>query len=74
MMTMKPVKFLYLILSLSLLSCASELKLGSSDAPQGALNRSSDLLPYVQVLTDAPILNEPKNQLDGSENLTNVNT
>ena len=59
-MTLKPVKFLILILSLSLLSCASELKLGASDAPEGALNRSSDLLPYVQVLTDAPILNEPK--------------
>src|SRR6056300_504225 len=60
MMTLKPVKFLILILSLSLLSCASELKLGASDAPEGALNRSSDLLPYVQILTDAPVLNEPK--------------
>ena len=59
-MTIKGVKYFFFFLSLSFLSCTSELTLGSSDAPEGALNRSSDLLPYIQILTDAPILNEPK--------------
>ena len=59
-MIRKLLKFFPLLLLLGLFSCTSQLKLGSSEAPEGALNRSSDLLPYVQVLTDAPILNEPK--------------
>ena len=59
-MTIKSVKYFVFFLSLTFLSCTSELKLGSRDAPDGALNRSSDLLPYIQILTDAPILNEPK--------------
>ena len=59
-MTIRGVKYFFFFLSLTFLSCTSELKLGSSDAPDGALNRSSDLLPYIQILTDAPILNEPK--------------
>ena len=59
-MIRKLLKFFPLFLLLGLISCTSQLKVGSSEAPEGALNRSSDLLPYVQVLTDAPILNEPK--------------
>ena len=59
-MIRKVLIFFPLILLLALFSCTSQLKLGSSDVPEGASNRSSDLLPYVQVLTDAPILNEPK--------------
>ena len=53
-MTIKSVKYFVFFLSLTVLSCTSELKLGTSDAPDGALNRSSDLLPYIQILTDAP--------------------
>lgn len=43
-----------------LTSCSSELQLGSADAPKLALERSSDVLPYVQIRTDEPIQNEPK--------------
>ena len=59
-MIRKVLFFSPLVLLLALFSCTSQLKLGSRDVPEGASNRSSDLLPYVQVLTDAPILNEPK--------------
>ena len=59
-MIRKVLIFFPLVFLLVLFSCTSELKLGSSDVPEGASSRSSDLLPYVQVLTDAPILNEPK--------------
>ncbi len=59
-MTIKPSCFSFLSLLLILASCTSELKTSDIEAPERAKNRSSDLLPYVQILTDAPVLNEPK--------------
>jgi hypothetical protein len=64
---MKVQKLIRLYYSLTVLlalvfltSCTSELQLGTSDAPKFALDRSSDVLPYVQIRSDAPIQNEPK--------------
>ena len=64
MKVQKPIRLYYpltaLLVLVLLTSCTSELQLGTSDAPKFALDRSSDVLPYVQIGSDGPIQNEPK--------------